>query len=110
MKGAYMAIVTSTLKAGAKPTPEQLEMVRRAAALPVTYDEDSPKLTDDELAEFRRVSDTTQEERKRLALKGADARRRNVTLDADVFEWLRQRGEDYHEQVNSLLRQAMLAH
>jgi uncharacterized protein (DUF4415 family) len=83
-------------------------MVRRAAALPITYDEDCPKLTDDELAEFRRVSDTTPEERKRIALEGADARRRNVTLDADVFEWLRQRGEDYHEQVNSLLRQAML--
>jgi hypothetical protein len=49
-------------------------MVRRAAALPITYDEDRPKLTDDEFAEFRRVSDMTLEERKRLALEGADAR------------------------------------
>jgi hypothetical protein len=77
-----MAIVTSTLKAGAKPTPEQLDMIRRAAAFPITYDEDSPKLADDELAEFRRVSDTTQEERKLLALKGASARADAARADA----------------------------
>jgi hypothetical protein len=66
-----MTIVTSTLKAGEKPTPKQIEMVRRAARLPVTFDEDCPELTDKELAEFRRVADTTPEERKQIAIKGA---------------------------------------
>jgi ABC-type uncharacterized transport system ATPase subunit len=65
-----MTIVTSTLKAGEKPTPEQIKMVYRAARLPVTFDEDCPELTDKELSEFRRVADTTPEERKQIVIEG----------------------------------------
>jgi uncharacterized protein (DUF4415 family) len=102
-----MAIVTSTLKAGSKPTPEQIEHVRRAALLPITYDEDCPELTNDELLEFRRVADTTPEERKQIAVEAAK-RRSNVTLAPDVLAWLTENwSESYQEQVNIILRQAM---
>jgi uncharacterized protein (DUF4415 family) len=45
-------IVTSTLKAGDKPTKEQIERIRKAAKQPITFDEDSPESTPEQLALF----------------------------------------------------------
>jgi uncharacterized protein (DUF4415 family) len=44
--------VTSTLKAGDKPTKEQIKRIRKAAKQPVTFDEDSPESTPEQLALF----------------------------------------------------------
>ncbi len=38
-----------------KPTKEQIEEIRAAAEKPITYDEDSPYLTENQLSRFRRV-------------------------------------------------------
>ena len=57
-----MATVTYRREAGTGPTLEQINEVRRAAARPITYDEDAPKLTVKELAEFRRVNTYTERE------------------------------------------------
>ncbi|GHU24655.1 hypothetical protein FACS1894164_11810 [Spirochaetia bacterium] len=70
-----MAIIRRTLKAGTKPTNEQLARIHEATKYPVEYDEDCPELTDEELLEFRRVSDTTPEERRHIAREGAERRR-----------------------------------
>ena len=51
-----MATVIYRREAGTGPTLEQINELRRAAARPITYDEDAPKLTAKELAEFRRVN------------------------------------------------------
>ena len=51
-------------------TEKQLKMLERAADLPVVYDEDNPELTEEQLAEFRRVHEGRQNDR----------RRQNVTL------------------------------
>ena len=40
-----------------KPTPEEETMLEAAAKKPVQYDEDLPKLTKEQLAQFRRISD-----------------------------------------------------
>ncbi|MDR2096868.1 MAG: BrnA antitoxin family protein [Treponema sp.] len=47
-----MAIITSTVKAGQKPTKEQLKEIRRAAKKPIRYTEDCPESTPEALAEF----------------------------------------------------------
>ena len=60
-----MTIVRSTLKPDDKLTPEQIEMIEEAAKMPITFDEDSPELTDEQLAQFRRVSELRAEERKK---------------------------------------------
>ncbi len=43
-----------TLEEGQKPTPEQIAEVRRAATFPITFDEDCPPLTDEQLKQFHR--------------------------------------------------------
>ena len=43
-------------------TSEQKEMIRRASEMPIVYDEDSPEMTDEDLAQFRRASDIRGEE------------------------------------------------
>jgi uncharacterized protein (DUF4415 family) len=43
-------LVTSRLKAGAEPARKQLERIRKAAQQPITFDEDCPELTSEQLA------------------------------------------------------------
>ena len=50
-----MAIVTYSREAGTGLTPEELTMLEEAEKLPQVYDEDCPKLSPDQLAEFRPV-------------------------------------------------------
>jgi len=52
-------IVRKFIKFGEPLTPEQLEELRLLEAMPdedIIYDEEFPKLTDEELAEFKRVN------------------------------------------------------
>ena len=58
-----MAIVTHIHTAGTKPTPEQIARIREAAKYPIVYDEDCPKLTEEQLAQFRPINGMTWEER-----------------------------------------------
>jgi uncharacterized protein (DUF4415 family) len=45
-------LVTSTLKARDKPAKNQIERIRKAAKQPVTFDEDCPESTPEQLALF----------------------------------------------------------
>ncbi|MBR2562427.1 MAG: BrnA antitoxin family protein [Eubacterium sp.] len=65
-----MAIKKFTLDDNEKLTEKQLQMMQEAAARQAVFDEDSPELTDEQLASFRRVHEHNQKER----------RRQNVTL------------------------------
>jgi hypothetical protein len=47
-----MAMTTITIKAGQKPTKEQLQEIREAAKLPINYTADCPASTPEALAEF----------------------------------------------------------
>ena len=59
-------IVTKKRVPGAKPTPEQIEMIEAAKKMPITYDEDSPALTPEAIEGFRRAA----QERKRRREQG----------------------------------------
>ncbi len=37
-----------------KLSDEQLDMLKKASLMPIEYDEDSPKLTDEQLRQFKR--------------------------------------------------------
>ena len=65
-----MARKRYTINENTKPTPEQLQMLRNAAAMQPVFDDDSPELTDEQLADFKRVHEIRQTER----------RKQNVTL------------------------------
>lgn len=62
----------------------------------INYD-DIPKLTEAQLAEFKRP------EHYRPVKKQITAR-----LDADVLAWLKSQGKGYQSRMNAILRQAML--
>jgi hypothetical protein len=60
-----MALVRHTHTAGSGLTPEQLAEIKEAEKYPITFDEDCPELTDEQLAEFRPVNFSSMEERAR---------------------------------------------
>jgi len=47
-----MGMTTITVKAGQKPTKEQVKRIRAAAKAPINYTPDCPKSTPEALAEF----------------------------------------------------------
>ena len=49
-------IIRKELKPGQKPTPEQIARIREAAKRPIVYDEDCPKMTEEQLRQFKRVN------------------------------------------------------
>ena len=49
--------------AGTGLTPQEMAMLEEAEKHPIKYDEDSPKLTPEELAEFKPVYYASMEER-----------------------------------------------
>ena len=65
-----MGIKKYTLNENDKLTGEQKRMIKKAASKPIVPDKDNPELTEEQLAEFRRVHETSQSER----------RKQNVTL------------------------------
>ncbi|MBE6123728.1 MAG: antitoxin [Erysipelotrichaceae bacterium] len=65
-----MAMKEYILNESSVLSEEQLTAVRKAEKKPVVFDEDSPELTDQQLAGFRRVHE----------MKQAERRRQNITL------------------------------
>ena len=51
-----MAIRKMVVRPGQKPTEEQRKRIRRAASLPITYDEDCPELTEEQYEMFARIA------------------------------------------------------
>ena len=51
-------IIQRVIYEGQKPTPEQIEEIRKLKAenRPIVYDDEFPELTDEELKQFRRVN------------------------------------------------------
>ena len=74
-----MAIKKYTLNPSQKPTSSQIKEIENASKLPLVFDEDSPELTDEQLAQFHRVKAARHDERVRqnitLRLKPATIRK-----------------------------------
>lgn len=67
-KRFIMAITKYTLEPDAKPTKAQIKEIKEASKKPVVYDEDSPKLTDEQLSEFAKIAKQQREERKKKVI------------------------------------------
>ncbi|MDR1786501.1 MAG: BrnA antitoxin family protein [Spirochaetaceae bacterium] len=79
-----MATVRYELRAGTKPTPEQQTEIAAAAKRPVVYGEDCPRLTEAQLAEFKRVNGA---ERERVPC--------TIRLPRETLDWWKSRGAGY---------------
>lgn len=73
-----MAIVNYTLEPDAKLTREQKKEIKEAAKKPVVFDENCPKLTDEQLAEFALIAKQQRAERKKKVIA---LRVNNTTLE-----------------------------
>ena len=87
-----------TIQIGDQPTPEALMEVEEAAKRPVKFTKDAPKLSKEELEEFRpyyMVDHSLYKPRKvQISLR----------IDADVLEEFKRQGAGYQTRINEVLR------
>ena len=76
------------------------ERVRAIMDFPITYDEDSPKLTAEQIA---RMKPTHPEYWKVEPVKVS----LSIKIDADVLAWFKSQGKGYQTRINKALREAM---
>lgn len=92
-------IVQKEIDVTAPLTPEQKEMIKKASKMPIVYDEDSPELTDEELAQFRRVSDIRKEERRKQTV--------TIRLSSKSLNKAKSLGKGYTSVLSRLLEEAL---
>jgi hypothetical protein len=90
-----MAMIRETLADEQKPTEAQIEEVRKAAERPVTYSGDAPKLSPEELMEFRRVN---AEGRERIMC--------TLRVQRSTLDWWKSLGEGYTAVMARILDEA----
>ena len=80
-----------------KLSPERIKAIMD---FPITYDEDSPKLTADQIA---RMKPTHPEYWKVEPVKVS----LSIKIDADVLAWFKSQGKGYQTRINKALRDVM---
>jgi uncharacterized protein (DUF4415 family) len=80
-----------------KLTAERLEEIKN---FPVAYDEDSPKLTREQLSRMKPAHpEYWKVEPVKVPL--------SIKIDADVLAWFKSKGKGYQTRINAALREAM---
>ena len=94
-----MAHKKIVLKGKSKLTPQQIRMLKDASKKPISYDEDIPPQTAEELAEFRSIMESNQSMR----------RKENVTirLSQSTLNKARALGKGYTGVLGRLLDMAL---
>ena len=100
-------MVESILTDGQEPNKDVLKRLRDAAKYPITYDEEAPELSDQQLAEFHRVKSSLYANPELFK-----PRKQQITLklDADVIAAFKATGKGYQTRINALLRECAEAH
>jgi len=88
-------MVKETLRAGQKPTKAQIKEIRAAEKKSITYTDDAPRLTNNELAEFKQIN---AENRKKIPC--------TLRLSRKSLEWWKSLGEGYTSAMARMLEDA----
>jgi len=81
-----------------KLSPERIEAIRN---FPVTYDEDSPKLTAEQIARMRPIhTEYWRVEPVKVSV--------SMKIDADILAWFKSQGSGYQTRINNALRNVMM--
>ena len=81
-----------------KLSPERINSIMNH---PITYDEDSPKLTADQIARMKPAHpEYWRVEPVKVSF--------SMKVDADVLEWFKSKGKGYQTRINKVLRNAMI--
>ena len=81
-----------------KLSPERIEEIKK---FPITYDQDCPKLTPNQIA---RMKPANQKYWKIEPVKVS----LSIKKDADVLAWFKSKGKGYQTRINQALRDVML--
>ena len=82
-----------------KLSPERIKEIMN---FPITYDEDSPKLTPDLIARMKPAHpEYWKVEPVKVSL--------SIKIDADVLAWFKSKGTGYQTRINNALRNVMLS-
>jgi len=88
-------MVKETLRAGQKPTKAQIKEIRAAEKRPITYTDDAPCLTVEELAEFKQIN---AENRKKIPC--------TLRISKKSLDWWKSLGEGYTAVMARMLEDA----
>lgn len=82
-----------------KLTKEEIEMLDRMESMPITFDEDCPELTAEQLVKFRRISDINK----------ANRRKQSVTLRLSprALNKAKSLGKGYTSVLSRILESAL---
>ena len=80
-------------------TKEQNKMLAELDKRPVEYDEDCPELTDEQLSEFRRVSEMRKEERRKKTV--------TIRLSSRSLSKAKSLGKGYTSVLSRILERAL---
>jgi uncharacterized protein (DUF4415 family) len=81
-----------------KLSSRRLEEIRK---FPVVYDDDSPKLTGEQVARMKPAHpEYWKVEPVKVPL--------SIKIDADVLAWFKSKGKGYQTRINKVLREAMV--
>ncbi len=78
---------------------EQKKMLKKAKDRPIEFDEDARELTDEELSEFRRVSEIRKEERRKQTV--------TIRLSSKALSKARLLGKGYTSVLSRILEEAL---
>ena len=81
------------------PTSEQIAMLEKAAAMPIVYDEDSPELSEDDLAQFKQISEFRKEGRRKQTV--------SIRLSPSALEKAKSLGKGYTSVLSRMLEIAL---
>ncbi|MCR4797482.1 MAG: BrnA antitoxin family protein [Lachnospiraceae bacterium] len=97
-----MALVRKKIDVTEKITKEQIEMLEGAEKRAIAFDEDNPPLSKEELARFKRVSETIAEEKK-------SSRKQNVTLrlSPQTISKAKAFGKGYTSVLSKIIEKAL---
>ena len=80
-------------------TAEQKKMLKKAKERPIEFDDDSRELTDEELSEFRRVSEMRKEERRKQTV--------TIRLSSKALSKAKSLGKGYTSVLSRILEEAL---
>ena len=80
-------------------TKKQLKMLEEMEAAPITYDEDCPELTEEELSKFRRISEARNEERRKQTV--------SLRLSPQAMKKAKSLGKGYTSILSRILESAL---
>lgn len=92
-------MITYESQKNRKLSKEELEMLENAKTLPIVFDEDNPELTQDELSQFKRVSELRREERRKQTV--------TLRLSPTALRKARSLGRGYTSVLSRILENAL---